>query len=110
MKGWHDMNLDNLTPEQIEQAKTLRTTEELVKYAMENGVELTDEQLEDISGGGWGDIGSGHICPASPDKKHRWVRTGNVRPADPVGIAIAEEYEYRCTTCGKIVWDSPAFA
>ena len=44
------MNLDNLTPEQIEQAKTIRTTEELVKYAMDNGVELTDEQLVLVSG------------------------------------------------------------
>ena len=74
MKGWHDLNLDNLTPEQIEQAKTLRTTEELVKYAMENGVELTDEQMEKVAGGSvWDDAQFSETTCTNCGKRVTWT-------------------------------------
>ena len=59
------MNLDNLTPEQIEKAKDLKTAEELSKFAEENGIELTDEQLEKFSGGGFWDDAQIYqvVCP-----------------------------------------------
>lgn len=48
------MVFDDLTPEQKEQLKNCNTTEELVALAEESGYELTDEELDEISGGGWG--------------------------------------------------------
>lgn len=49
--------LGNLTPEQMEKAKQCRTPEELFALARDEGMELNDEQLDAIAGGGvidWG--------------------------------------------------------
>ena len=43
------MNLDNLTAEQIEKAKACKTADELLDLAKAEGVELTDEQLDEIA-------------------------------------------------------------
>lgn len=62
------MNLDNLTPEQIEKAKACKTTKELVALAKAEGVELTDDQLAAISGGdSWG-----NPCPFKCDTLCTW--------------------------------------
>lgn len=45
------MNLNDFTPEQIERAKACTTLEELKALVAEEGNELTDEQIEQISGG-----------------------------------------------------------
>ena len=47
------MKLDNLTPEQMEKAKACTSAEELMALAKEEGVELSDEQLEAVAGGSW---------------------------------------------------------
>ena len=47
-----DMDFKDLTPEQMEKAKACTTVDELVALAKNEGVELADEQLEAISGGG----------------------------------------------------------
>jgi len=47
-----DIDFKDLTPEQMEKAKACTTVDELVALAKNEGVELTDEQLEAISGGG----------------------------------------------------------
>lgn len=44
--------LEGLTKEQIAKVKACKSHEELLKLAKEEGVELTNEQLEAISGGG----------------------------------------------------------
>ena len=46
------MNYKDLTPEQLDKARACKSAEELVELAKEEGVELTDEQVEFISGGG----------------------------------------------------------
>lgn len=46
-------SFDELTPEQMEKARTCKSSDELVKLAASEGVELTDDQLEAISGGSW---------------------------------------------------------
>lgn len=51
------MNLNELTPEQIERARACKTAEDLVKLAEEEGYELSDDELSAIAGGGvdeWG--------------------------------------------------------
>ena len=43
--------LKGLTEEQIAKVKACKNQEEMLKFAKEEGIELTDEQLEAISGG-----------------------------------------------------------
>ena len=47
-------SFDDIARELIEKAKACKTSEELLALAKEEGYELSDEQLQDISGG-WGD-------------------------------------------------------
>ena len=47
------MNFEDLkNPELQEKLKACKTPEELIALAKEDGIELTDDQLEAISGGG----------------------------------------------------------
>ena len=48
------MDFENMPPELMEKARTCKTTDELVALAKEEGVELSDEDLDGIAGGGWG--------------------------------------------------------
>ena len=43
--------LKGLTEEQIAKVKACKNNEELLKLAKEEGIQLTDEQLEAVSGG-----------------------------------------------------------
>ena len=43
--------LNGLTEEQIKRVKACKNQEELLRFAKEEGIELTDEQLEAVSGG-----------------------------------------------------------
>lgn len=45
------MNFNELTAQQQEQLKGCTTAEELLALAQAEGVELTDDQLEQVSGG-----------------------------------------------------------
>jgi len=47
------MNFEDMTTEQKEKAMACKTPEELIELAKTEGYELTDEQLDSISGGGW---------------------------------------------------------
>ena len=45
------MNFEDLTTEQKEKAIACKTPEEVLVLAKQEGIELTDEQLEAVSGG-----------------------------------------------------------
>ena len=47
------MDFSNLTPEQQEKVRGCKTTEEMLALAKEEGCELTEDELEQMSGG-WG--------------------------------------------------------
>ena len=47
------MGFKDLTPEQMEKAKECKNADDLIKLAKSEGIELTDEQLDAISGGSW---------------------------------------------------------
>ena len=47
------MRFEDLTPEQREKAKACKTPEEILSLAKEAGYKLSDEELENISGGGF---------------------------------------------------------
>ena len=47
------MNYEDLSPDLQEKVKSCKTPEEILKLAKEEGYELSDAELEGISGG-WG--------------------------------------------------------
>ena len=51
------MEFKDLTEEQRVKARACKTPDELVQLATEEGVELSDDQLEAVSGGWAGDCG-----------------------------------------------------
>ena len=60
------MNFEDLTPEQQEKAKACSSPEELAALAKAEGIELTDEMLETVSGGKeWYECSSND--PSCPD-------------------------------------------
>ena len=48
------MKLENLTPEQREKALACKSPEEVLALAKQEGYELSDEELDQVSGG-WGE-------------------------------------------------------
>jgi len=83
--------LKGLTEEQIQKFKECKGSEEVLRMAKEEGVELTDEQLEAISGGS--------ICaPACP----RCGTKDNVYVCHDEG---PNNHKYVCTKCGAVVGD-----
>ena len=46
-----DEILSRLTDEQREAARSLKTPEEMLAFAQDQGIELTTEQIEEIAGG-----------------------------------------------------------
>lgn len=56
------MKLDDLSEEQKAKVTACKTADELVALAKEEGLELSDEQLDSISGGDWDDPICGDFC------------------------------------------------
>lgn len=65
------MDINTLTEEQRAKARACTTSDELIQFAKEEGVELTDEQLKSISGGGiWSDDEPTNTPPVCPFCRH----------------------------------------
>ena len=63
-KGY-EMDTSNLTPEQIEKLKACETPEELHAMIKSEGIKLTSEQLQAISGGSdWASTTKSQRCPS----------------------------------------------
>ena len=77
--------LKGLTEEQISRVKACKNSGELLKLAKEEGIELTDEQLEAVSGG---------VCTASMPKCPRCGSNEFVTEEYSGG-----SYHYCCTQC-----------
>ena len=82
--------LKGLTEEQIAKVKACKNQEELLKYAKEEGIQLTDEQLEAVSGG---------ICTSTPEFKCPKCGSKNVETKHAEN-SIAEWYKNTCKNCG----------
>ena len=91
--------LNGLTEEQIAKAKACKSQEELLKLAKEEGIELSDEQLSAVSGGG---CFSSFKCPYCGSKDYEQVSRDRDR-LDEQGI-IKYDATYKCNKCGK-KWD-----
>ena len=57
------MSFENLTPEQQEKARACKTVDELVSYAKSEGIELEENNLNDISAGGDSGYDPNIRCP-----------------------------------------------
>ena len=80
------MNFEDLTPEQQEKARACKTPEEMLALAKAEGYELSDEDLEMVSGG-WNNTPT---CPQCGSKKVKSVRLPDAEPTPRVPIAKAE--------------------
>ena len=85
--------LKDLTKEQIEKASQCKSQEELLALAEKEGVKLTDEQLEAISGGACEDFSKQKTgtCPQC----HELVTGEYVETTPGDG-----KYYFVCTHCG----------
>ena len=79
--------LKGLTEEQMAKLKECKNQEEILKLAKEEGIELTDEQLEAVTGGCSG-VDS---CPRCGSKNLWTKRHSNVDPS---------WYDVVCRDCG----------
>ena len=69
--------LKGLTEEQIAKVKACKSQEEMLALAKEEGIELTDEQLEAVSGGGCSNTLKCVTC-GSTNLKFEYTRVGPV--------------------------------
>lgn len=81
------MNYSDLTPEQLKMAEG-KSPQELLKLAQEEGIELTDKQLETVAGGGVWDSDPYYV-----------VYCCNKQIKVPEG-----KTSVTCPECGKIIW------
>ena len=79
--------LKGLSEEQIAKVKACKNQEEILAVAKEEGIELTDEQLEAVSGGNCFDTPV-DVCP-------RCGHTGTTH-----GYRVDNTYGYSCSYCG----------
>ena len=70
--------LKGLTKEQIVKVKACKNTEEILKVAAEEGVELTEEQLEAVSGGSSCFDTTCPKCGSSYIDHIEWLNSDNV--------------------------------
>jgi hypothetical protein len=80
--------LKGLTEEQIDKVKACKNNEELLKLAKEEGIELTDEQLEVVSGGGCNSYDEPKCPICGSDDNVILVEHGAL-------------YHWRCTACNR---------
>ena len=71
------MSHENLSPEQQERARACESPEELAALAEEEGLELSDEMLEGVAGGGFDPLN----C-----KRYHCLRYFPQRPTDEVRL------------------------
>lgn len=58
-----DMDFEKLTDDQKAKARACKTPEQMLELAREEGYELSDEELEAVSGGAWASGCDDNECP-----------------------------------------------
>ena len=89
-----DELLKGLTEEQIEKARKCKSEKELLELAKSEKIDLTDEQLASINGGG--------ICGEVEDEELICPRCGSRRVNTYPRSGLTEGF--RCIDCGT-KWD-----
>ena len=77
--------LKGLTEEQIAKAKQCKNSDELLEFAKQEGIELNDEQLSAISGGGCDPTVTIQECPY----------------CGCTWIAFVSKKKYKCLACNR---------
>ena len=72
------MRFEDLTPEQKERARKCKSADEVLELAKEEGYELSDDELEAVSGGDWD---CWDVCT-----KFQKPNTCGVRDCSPFGV------------------------
>ena len=81
--------LKGLSEEQIAKVKACKSQEEILALAKEEDIELTDQQLEAVSGGGCSNKPRCPFCQSEYINRIRRVTADDGRPAD----------EMECNNC-----------
>ena len=84
--------LKGLTEEQIKRVKACKNQDELQKLAKDEGVELTEEQLEAVNGG---------ICTSTPDFVCPKCGSRDIKTRYNEN-SIAEWWNNTCKACGHV--------
>ena len=87
--------LKGLTEEQMAKVKACKSQEEMLALAKEEGIDLTEEQLEAISGGG--------TCTRPTAQPAYCEKCGWMDYCDIVGNGGSSDYKYtlKCRHCGN---------
>ena len=88
--------LKGLSEEQIKKVESCKDSSEILALAKEEGMELTDEQLEAVSGGGCFGTLKCKKCGSKDIKKTREEREIYNKWSDEKGFYTV----YRCRKCG----------
>jgi transposase-like protein len=84
--------LEGLSEQQIAKIKECKNQEELLALAKQEGIQLTDEQLEAVSGG---------ICTSTPTFVCPQCGSSNIKTKYNEN-SIAEWWNNTCQDCGKV--------
>ena len=101
------MRFEDMTPEMIEKVRECETAEERKTFLEENGIELTNEQLEGIAGGAQPstcpkpEVGTPDYCLRNPSTEHEWSNTGITSKFKPGKVMLT------CLWCGRKKWVAP---
>ena len=82
--------LKGLSEEQIAKVKECKSQEELLAFAKEEGIELTDEQLEAVNGGACTVEQYELKCPSCESKDFELM-----------GVTTYGDRTFKCKKCGK---------
>ena len=91
--------LKGLTEEQIAKVKACKTQEEIMALAKQEGFELTDEQLEVVSGGGCSSTDTRKTCPNCGSKNTEL--SPNTKGKSVNGMLVTY---YKCKDCKKVFY------
>ena len=86
--------LKGLSEEQIKKVEACKDSEEILNLAKAEGMELTDEQLEAVSGGGC--MGGTVKCPECGSKDVKET----MEEYDHTGGGTTTVWKYKCRKCG----------
>ena len=88
--------LKGLSEEQIKKIEACKDSEEILNLAKAEGIELTDEQLEAVSGGGC--LGGTTKCPECGSKDVKETVEEYDTPGSGGGSTTV--WKYKCRKCG----------
>ena len=91
--------LKGLTEEQIAKVKACKNQEEIMAMAKQEGVQLTEEQLEAVNGGGCSSSDSSKVCPNCGSKNTEL--SPNTKGKSVNGILVTY---YKCKDCKKVFY------